>query len=55
VEETFKCDKCEKEPDYLWSFTQYGNCEKKKEDNGEYCEECFEQLEKLYSSQQKNS
>ena len=51
MEETFKCDKCGKEPEHLYSYTEYGNNEKKKKDKGEYCEECFEQLVKLYSSQ----
>ena len=52
MEEIFKCDKCGKQPEELSSFSHYGNNEEKIEDNGKYCEECFGQLDKLYSSQQ---
>ena len=51
MEETFKCDKCGIEPEELCAFSKYGNNEDKIEDDGNYCEECFEQLDRLHSSQ----
>jgi hypothetical protein len=39
----FKCDKCKKQFEEVWSFTQYGGEERKKEfeKNTHYCEKCF--------------
>ena len=56
MEETdFKCDICGKEYEELWSFGAYGNDERKKADDKEYCEEHFIAAEKEYDSNLENN
>jgi len=55
MEETFKCHKCGKKVNEVWLFGEYGNNKINREDDGEYCEECFVQLEGLHSPQLEDS
>jgi hypothetical protein len=45
---SFKCKKCNCEPEMLNSFGVFGNNPLKIDDRGEYCDACFEQVAEKY-------
>lgn len=54
TKEDWKCAKCPKykahKHEELYSFGSFGNNEHKKNDNNDYCEEHFKEMEEYYDN-----
>ena len=39
----FKCDECDKDVLWLYFLSEYGQRAKRTKDDGEYCQQCFDE------------